>query len=163
MIEKGALGDEWIDIEPYEKTVLRIDKDIMKKKPTESFMRPFGGLKTLIQAMVLRAKFQHMDWSKVPLSAGTIEALRIQSPEQLITVGPLEERFMTKMGVDIISQRKRVFRTVLSPHFKSGLVSRNIKNQFGQIGSEYRVWRFMRKLASREKVMEDMLLDHRPM
>ena len=57
----GAVGDEWIDIEPYEKTVLRIDKDIMKKKTTESFMRPFGGLKTLIQAMVLRAKFQHMD------------------------------------------------------------------------------------------------------
>ncbi len=42
------------------------------KKTTEPFMRPFGGLNTLIQAMVLRAKFQHMDWSKVPLSSGTI-------------------------------------------------------------------------------------------
>ena len=126
-------------------------------------MRPFGGLKTLIQAMVLRAKFQHMDWSKVPLSAGTMEALGIESPAQLITVGPLEDRFMTKMGVDIISQPKGVFRTVLSPHFKSGLVSRNIGNQFGQIGSQYRVWRFMRKLASREQVMEDMLTDYREM
>jgi len=163
LIEKGAVGDEWIDIEPYEKTVLRIDKDIMKKKTTESFMRPFGGVKTLFQAMVLRAKYQHMDWSKVPLSSGTMEALGIQSPEQLITVGPLEDRFMTKMGVDIISQKKGVFRTVLSPHFKSGLVSRNIGNQFGQIGSEFRVWRFMRKLASREQVMEDMLTDHRSM
>jgi len=67
---------------------------------------------------------------------------------------------MTKMGVDIISQRKGVFRTVLSPHFKSGLVSRSISNVFGQIGSEYRVWRFMRELAQQERVVEDLLEDH---
>ncbi len=59
-----------------------------------------------------------MDWSKVPLSEGSIKTLGIQSPEQLITVGPLEDRFMTKMDVDIISQRKGVFRTILKVRVK---------------------------------------------
>ena len=80
-----------------------------------------------------------MDWSKVNLTSEVFEALGIRFPEQLINVGPLDDRYMTKLGVDIISQRKGVFRTVLSPHFKSGLVSRSIRNQFGQIGSEFRV------------------------
>jgi len=34
---------------------------------------------------------------------------------------------------------------------------------FGQISSECRVWRFMRKLASREQIIEDILDDHREM
>ena len=67
---------------------------------------------------------------------------------------------MKKIEVDIISQPKRVFRTVLSPQFKSGLVSRSIRNVFGQIGSEYRVWRFMRMFAQRDRVVEDLLEDH---
>ena len=159
MIEPDAVGEEWIEVEPYAETVLRIDKDIIKKKTTESFMRPFGGLKTLIQGLVLRAKYQHMDWSRVPITRPTMDALGVDKLEQLITVGPLEDRYMTKMGVDIISQKKGVFRTVLSPHFKNGLISRNIRNKFGQIGSEFRVWRFMRQLATREQVMEDMLMD----
>lgn len=163
LLEKGAVGQDWIEVEPYADTVLRIDRDIVKKKTTESFMRPFGGLKTLIQALVLRAKYQHMDWSKVPITDRTTEALGVNSLEQLITVGPLQDRFVTKMGVDVISRRKGVFRTIMSPHLKSGLVSRNIRNQFGQIGSEYRVWRFMRHLATRQKVMEDIALDRKLM
>ena len=163
LVEEGAVGSEWIEIEPYRETAIKIDKHIIKKKTTESFLRPFIGLKTLMQAMVLRAKQQHMDWSNVPISESTLQALGIETPEQLITVGPLEDRFITKMGVDIISHPKGVFRTVLSPHFKSGLASRSIRNQFGQIGSEYRIWRYMRQLANRKQVIDDILQDYRIM
>jgi hypothetical protein len=116
-----------------------------------------------MQAMVLRAKQQYMDWSNVPISESTLQALGIEASEQLITVGPLEDRFITKMGVDIISHPKGVFRTVLSPHFKSGLASRSIRNQFGQIGSQYRIWRYMRQLANRKQVIDDILQDYRIM
>jgi hypothetical protein len=161
LVEQGAVGSEWIEIEPYRDTAFKIDKYIIKKKATESFLRPFIGLKTLTQAMVLRAKQMHMDWSNVTVSEQTLQALGIETPEQLITVGPLEDRFITKLGVDIISHPKGVFRTVLSPHFKTGLVSRSIRNQFGQIGSEYRIWRYMRKLAEQQQVTEDLLQDHK--
>jgi hypothetical protein len=163
LVEKGAVGSEWIEIEPYRETAIKIDKHIIKKKTTESFLRPFIGLKTLMQAMVLRAKQQHMDWSNVPISEPTLQALGIEAPEQLISVGPLEDRFITKLGVDIISHPKGVFRTALSPHFKSGLVSRSIRNQFGQIGSEYRIWRYMRQLTNRKQVTDDLLQDYKIM
>ena len=163
LVERGAVGSEWIEIEPYRETAFKIDKYIAKKKTTESFLRPFIGLKTLTQAMVLRGKQMHMDWSTVPLTDQVLQALGIETPEQLITVGPLEDKFITKMGVDVISHPKGVFRTTLSPHFKTGLVSRSIRNQFGQIGSEYRIWRYMRKLAERQQVIEDLLQDHRVM
>ncbi|MHA2178347.1 MAG: hypothetical protein ACXAAO_03985 [Candidatus Thorarchaeota archaeon] len=163
LVEKGAVGSDWIDIEPYRETAFNIDRRIIKKKTTESFLHPFIGLKTLIQAMVLRAKQNHMDWSFVPISDQTLQALGIETPEQVITIGALEDQFNTKLGVDVISRPKGVFRTALSPHFKSDLVSRNIRNQFGQIGSEYRVWRYMSRLAERQQVREDLLQDHRIM
>jgi hypothetical protein len=163
LLEGGAVGNDWIEIEPYRKTAFKIDKYIAKKKTTQSFLRPFIGLKTLTQALVLRAKQMHMNWANVPLTDQILQALGIETPEQLITVGPLEDKFITKLGVDVISHPKGVFRTSLSPHFKTGLVSRSIRNQFGQIGSEYRIWRFMRKLAEQRQVKEDLLQDHRAM
>jgi hypothetical protein len=163
LVERGAAGTEWIEIEPYRETAFKVDKYIAKKKTTESFLRPFSGLKTLAQAMVLRAKQMHIDWSNVPLTDQVLQALGIETPEQLITVGPLEDKFITKLGVDVISHPKGVFRTTLSPHFKTGLVSRSIRNQFGQIGSEYRIWRYMRKLAEQQQVREDLLQDHKTM
>ncbi|MFX1483092.1 MAG: hypothetical protein ACFFCP_07870 [Promethearchaeota archaeon] len=161
LVEKGAVGSEWIEIEPYKETALRIDNDIIRKKTTESFLRPFIGLKTLLQALVLRAKQQHMNWSSIPLQDSILQALGIEAPEQLITVGTLDDKFNTKLGVDVISHPKGVFRTALSPHYKSGLVSRSIRNQFGQIGSEYRIWRYMRQLAERRQVMDDILQDYK--
>jgi hypothetical protein len=163
LLEPGAVGNDWIEIETYRATAFKIDKYIAKKKTTESFLRPFIGLKTLTQALVLRAKQMHMDWTNVPLTNQVLQALGIETPEQLITVGPLEDRFITKLGVDIVSHPKGVFRTTLSPHFKTGLVSRSIRNQFGQIGPEYRIWRYMRKLAEQQQVREDLLQDQTTM
>jgi len=160
LVEEGAVGSEWIEIEPYRETVSKIDKTIIKKSTKGSFLRPFSGFKTLIQAMVLNAKQQYMDWSSVPISDSTLQALGIEDHGQLITVGTLADQSITKLGVDVISNPKGVFRTVLSPHFKSGLVSRNIRNQFGQIGSEYRIWRYMRKLAEQQQVIDDILQDY---
>ena len=45
LIEQGAVGSEWIEIEPYRETAFKIDKYIVKKKTTESLLRPFIGLK----------------------------------------------------------------------------------------------------------------------
>ena len=59
--------------------------------------------------------------------------------------------------MDILSQRKGVFRSVLSPHLKTGLVSRDITNEFGQIGTEYRLWRYMRYLAEIDQVKQDVM------
>lgn len=163
LVEEGAVGSEWIEIEPYRETVFKMDKTIIKKKTTESFLRPFIGFKTLMQAMVLRAKQQYMDWSNVPISDSIFQVLGIEDPGQLVTLGTLEDQIITKLGVDVISHPKGVFRTVLSPHFKSGLVSRNIRNQLGQIGSEYRIWRYMRKLAEQQQVIDELLQDYKTM
>ena len=96
-------------------------------------------MKVLTQAMVLEAKHNYMDWGRTPLTPKILDALDINHPSQIITVGGLDDRHHGKLSVDILSQRKGVFRSVLSPHLKTGLVSRDITNEFGQIGTEYRI------------------------
>jgi hypothetical protein len=43
------------------------------------------------------------------------------------------------LSVNILSQRKGVFRFVLNPHYKTRLVSRDITNEIGQISTEHRL------------------------
>ncbi len=159
LIEPDAIDAEWIDIEPYVETMFRVDRLIDKKKTTEEFLRPFQGMKTLLQAFVLASKNRLMDWSRINLTKNTLAAMGIQHPTQLVTMGGMEDRYMAKIAVDVLSQRKGVFRSIMSPHYKSGLVSRNIRNELGQIGTQFRVWYNMRQLASIRQAMNDMLME----
>lgn len=156
-IEQGALGKEWIDLEPYRSLMYMIDPRIDQKKTTESYLKPFAGLKVLIQAFVLGAKNRFMDWSLANLTPQVLDALGFESEAELISVGGLEDRSDGKLSIDIISQKKGVFRSILSPHYKSGLVSRNIRNEFGQIGTPFRIWRFMKHMAMIPQVRHEVL------
>ena len=114
-------------------------------------------MKLLTQAMVLEAKHHYVDWKQTPITPTILDALDLKHPIQIITVGGLEDRHHGKLSVDILSQKNGVFRSVLSPHYKTGLVSRDITNEFGQIGTQYRIWRFMRYLSEIEQVKKDVL------
>lgn len=155
-IAPHSLGRERMTIDPYLQTMYEIDEHIDRKKTTESFLSPFNGMKLITQALLLEAKHKFMDWTNTPLSPKVLDALDISQPPKVITVGGFEDRHPGRLSVDIICQRKGVFRSVLSPHYKTGLVSRDISNEFGHIGAEYRLWGSMRKLASILEVQADI-------
>ncbi len=79
-----------------------------------------------MQAMVLEVKHRYMYWERVGLEREVLDALNLKDQTEVITVGGLEDRHHGKLSVDIISMKKGVFRSVLSPHYKMGLVSRDI-------------------------------------
>ena len=103
-IENDAVGKDTCEVEPYINTLLAIDQDVAKRKTTESYLSPFGSLRTLIQAMVIHAKHRFMDWSRVPLAPALIRTLGLIDPLQLIGVGKNIVQKDKKISVDIISQ-----------------------------------------------------------
>jgi len=82
-----------------------------------------------------------------------LNTIGLSDPTQIIAVGRDVDRRESRLTVDVISQKKGVFRSALSPHFKTGLISVPIKNEFGQIGTQFRDWTLMKRLAEREEVM----------
>ncbi|MDF1538143.1 MAG: hypothetical protein P1Q69_04490 [Candidatus Thorarchaeota archaeon] len=158
-IEDDALGEESCMVDSYRNTLLAIDQDIGNRKTTEGYLSPFGSLRTMAQALVIHAEHRYMDWSRVPLQPSIIRTLGLMDPLQLIAIGKDIDQKDRKISVDIISQKKGVFRTTLSPHFKTGLVSIPIRNEFGQIGTEYRIWPYLRAAAEREQVMLKASID----
>ncbi|MHA2066532.1 MAG: hypothetical protein ACXABY_19340 [Candidatus Thorarchaeota archaeon] len=75
----------------------------------------------------------------------------LKDKSQLITTGREADR-LSKLAVDVIAQAKGVFRSVLSPHYKTGLVSRSIRSEVGQIETRFLNWDMMKEMASMEYV-----------
>lgn len=77
-----------------------------------------------------------------------LQGLGREHHDEVIILGKDEDTNPGRLSIDTISATKAVFRTPLSLHYKSELVSRPILNTFSQIDAVCRMWPFMKHHAT---------------
>ena len=98
-------------------------------------------LKTIVQGLVVRAMFEEFS---TDLPESLLDQLCLEDFAHLVTFSVKDHKVDSKIKIDVISMPQGVFRTALSPHKKTGLVSRNIRGVLGGIDTPFLDWEMIR-------------------
>ncbi len=152
-VEPNALGMIYTDLEPYLTVAYEVDPTISAKKTTKVYLGQFMAMKTIIQALVARAMFEEFE---TDLPEAILDKLGLEEFSHLIAFSTQDHQMDSKIRTDILSMPQGVFRTALSPHKKTGLISRNIRGPLGGVDTPFMDWGLVKRYSTLEYVAEEI-------